>query len=133
MAHLAEWKAGSALGDDTRDRILASSALAVISVPGTTLRDYAKGGTAVEIVWITAQQHGLAVQPVSPVFLYAHSRAELDDLSTPFADELAHLQTEFRQLARTPAQESIALIIRFTTAPPTSTNSRRSLNRVRAG
>lgn len=132
MAHLAEWKAGSALGDDTRDRILASSALAVISVPGTTLRDYAKGGTAVEIVWITAQQHGLAVQPVSPVFLYAQSRAELDDLSTPFANELAHLQTEFRQLARTPAQESIALILRLTTAPPTSTNSRRSLNRVRA-
>jgi molybdopterin/thiamine biosynthesis adenylyltransferase len=133
MAQLAEWKAGSALGDDTRDRILASSALAIISVPGTTLRDYAKGGTAVEIVWITAQQHGLAVQPVSPVFLYAQSRAELDDLSTPFADELAHLQTEFRQLARTPAQESIALILRLTTAPPTSTNSRRSLNRVRAG
>lgn len=132
MAHLAEWKAGSALGDDTRDRILASSALAIISVPGTTLRDYAKGGTAVEIVWITAQQHGLAVQPVSPVFLYAQSRAELDDLSTPFANELAHLQTEFRQLARTPAQESIALILRLTTAPPTSTNSRRSLNRVRA-
>jgi hypothetical protein len=133
MAQLAEWKAGSALGDDTRDRILASSALAIISVPGTTLRDYAKGGTAVEIVWITAQQRGLAVQPVSPVFLYAQSRAELDDLSTPFADELAHLQTEFRQLARTPAQESIALILRLTTAPPTSTNSRRSLNRVRAG
>ena len=133
MAHLAEWKAGSALGDDTRDRILTSSALAIISVPGTTLRDYAKGGTAVEIVWITAQQHGLAVQPVSPVFLYAQSRAELDDLSTPFANELAHLQTEFRQLARTPAQESIALILRLTTAPPTSTNSRRSLNRVRAG
>ena len=132
MAHLAEWKAGSALGDDTRDRILASSALAIISVPGTTLRDYAKGGTAVEIVWIIAQQHGLAVQPVSPVFLYAQSRAELDDLSTPFANELAHLQTEFRQLARTPAQESIALILRLTTAPPTSTNSRRSLNRVRA-
>lgn len=132
MAHLAEWKAGSALGDDTRDRVLASSALAIISVPGTTLRDYAKGGTAVEIVWITAQQHGLAVQPVSPVFLYAQSRAELDDLSTPFANELAHLQTEFRQLARTPAQESIALILRLTTAPPTSTNSRRSLNRVRA-
>ena len=32
------------------------------------------GGAAVELVWIIAQQQGLAVQPVSPVFLYAHNR-----------------------------------------------------------
>ena len=34
MAHLAQWDAGSALGEATRDRVLASSALAVISAPG---------------------------------------------------------------------------------------------------
>ena len=133
MAHLAQWKAGSALGEDTRDRILTSSAVAVITIPGTTLRDYANGGTALEMVWITAQQHALAVQPVSPVFLYAHNPAELHELSPTFADELAQLQNDFRQLAHTPADESIVLILRLTTAPTASTHSRRSLNRVRAG
>jgi hypothetical protein len=133
MAQLAEWNAGSALGDDTRDRILASSALAVISVPGTTLSDYAKGGTAVEMLWITAQQHGLSVQPVSPVFLYAHNRTELHELSTQFADELTDLQSELRQLTHTPTEQSIALILRLTSAPPPATQSRRSLSRVHAG
>ena len=131
MAHLAEWKAGSALGEDTRDRILASSGLAVISAPGRALRDYAKGGSAVELVWITAQQRGLLVQPVSPVFLYAHNRAEIDELSPLFADQLTQLQRDFRRLAGIPTEESIVLVLRFAVGPPASVHSRRSLDRVR--
>lgn len=133
MAHLAEWNAGSAMGEDTRDRILASSALAVISVPGQALRDYAKGGSAVELVWIIAQQRGLSVQPVSPVFLYAHNRAEIDQLSTAFADQLTQLQSEFRRLTDVPSEESIVLVLRFAIGPPPSVKSRRSLDRVRLG
>lgn len=34
MAHLAKWNAGTVLGEDTRQRILASSALAIISIAG---------------------------------------------------------------------------------------------------
>ena len=37
MAYLAQWNAGAALGEDTRRRVLASSALAVISVAGRNL------------------------------------------------------------------------------------------------
>jgi molybdopterin/thiamine biosynthesis adenylyltransferase len=131
MAYLAQWKAGSALGEDTRDRILASSALAVITVPGKTLRDYAKGGSAVELVWIIAQQRGLSVQPVSPVFLYAQSRADLDELSRPFAEELRQLQSDLRRLAGTPTDASIVLVLRFAVGPPASVQSRRNLDRVR--
>ena len=131
MAQLAQWNAGSALGEDTRDRILASSALAVVTVSGHALRDYARGGSAVEAVWITAQQQGLGVQPVSPVFLYAHSRAELDALSPGFADELEQLQSEFDRLAGTSGEESVVLVLRLTSAPPASVRSRRTLDRVR--
>ncbi len=131
MAHLAQWNAGSALGEDTRDRIQASSALAAITVPGQALRDYARGGSAVELVWIIAQQRGLSVQPVSPVFLYAHNRTDLDELSSPFADELEQLQNDFRNLAGTPTEESIVLVLRFAVGPPASVQSRRSLDRVR--
>ncbi|MGH3970051.1 MAG: Rv1355c family protein, partial [Mycobacterium sp.] len=42
MAHLAQWNVGTALGEDTRRRVLASSAVAVISVTGGTLTDYAR-------------------------------------------------------------------------------------------
>jgi hypothetical protein len=130
MAHLAQWDAGTALGADTRLRVLASSAIAVVSVPGDTLIDFARGGSAAEAVWITAQQHGLAVQPMSPVFLYARDAEDLTELSTSFADELGDLRQEFRRLARIPADGSPALVLRFAVNSPASVRSRRSLERV---
>jgi molybdopterin/thiamine biosynthesis adenylyltransferase len=130
MAHLAQWNAGTALGADTRFRVLASSAIAVISVAGSTLTDFARGGSAAEAVWITAQQHGLAVQPISPVFFYARDAEDLTELSTAFADELGDLQNEFRQLARTPAGDLPVLALRFAVSGPASVRSRRSIDRV---
>ncbi|OBF76586.1 MULTISPECIES: Rv1355c family protein [Mycobacteriaceae] len=131
MEQLAEWDAGSALGDDMRDRVLASSALAVVTVTGNDLRSYATGGSAVEAVWIAAQQQGFGVQPVSPVFLYAQTATELEELSAPFATELAELQSEFNVLTQLRPGDSIALILRLAVAPPASLPSRRSTSRVR--
>lgn len=130
MAHLARWNAGSALGDDMRDRVLASSALAVVTVPGHTLLDYVRGGAAVEAVWITAQMRGWGAQPVSPVFLYAHTPDELSELSEPFADELAQLRSDFNDLVQLNAGDSVALILRLAVTPPASVPSRRSAGRV---
>lgn len=130
MAQLADWDAGSGLGDDMRDRILASAALAVISMPGRSLSDYVIGGAAVEAVWITAQQHGLGAQPVSPPFLYAQSEEDLRKLSPRFAPELATLQAELGALAGIGQDESIALVLRVAEVPPTSLPSRRSADRV---
>lgn len=131
MEQLAEWDAGSALGDDMRDRVLASSALAVVTITGSDLRAYAAGGSAVEAVWISAQQQGFGVQPVSPVFLYAHNAAELEELSAPFAAELGELQGKFSALTGLQPGESIALVLRLTVAPPASLPSRRSITRVK--
>jgi hypothetical protein len=131
MAHLARWDAGTALGEDTRRRVLASSAVGVISVRGSTLTDFARGGSAVEAVWITAQQRGLAVQAVSPVFLYASDAEDLTELSTPFADELGKLQQEFRRLVRTPAGNVPVLVLRLAVSSPASVRSRRTLDRIR--
>jgi molybdopterin/thiamine biosynthesis adenylyltransferase len=130
MAYLAQWDGGTALGEDTRRHVLASSAVAVIAVPADTLSDYARGGSAAEAVWITAQQRGLAVQPISPVFLYARSMAELAELSTSFGDELAELQKEFRQLVRMPPDGFPALVLRLAFSGPASVRSRRSPGRI---
>lgn len=130
MAHLAQWNAGSALGDDMRDRVLASSALAIVTVHGHTLADYARGGTAMEAVWITAQQRGWGVQPVSPVFLYAHTRDELRELSEPYSSELAQLRSDFDELTQLAAGDSVALVLRLAVTPPASVHSRRSADRV---
>jgi hypothetical protein len=125
MANLAAWNAGTGLGEDTRERVAASAAVGVISVYGDSLADYARGGSAVESIWIRAQQRGLAVQPVSPAFLYAHGDDDLRELSTPFAGHLRDLQYNFRKLANTEANESQVLVLRFSRAPRPSVRSRR--------
>jgi molybdopterin/thiamine biosynthesis adenylyltransferase len=130
MANLARWNAGSALGEGTRRQVAASSALAVISVPGGALADYARGGSAVEAVWITAQQRGLAVQPVSPIFLYARSTGDFTEVSTAYADVLAGLQEEFGQLVGLPADAAIALVLRIAVSEPASVRSLRDFGRV---
>jgi molybdopterin/thiamine biosynthesis adenylyltransferase len=133
MAHLADWEVGGTLGDDTYDRVRASSAVAIVSVQGHSLTDYARGGCGVEAVWIVAQEQGLAVQPVSPVFLYAHDHNDLGELSPAFASSLQQLQYAFRELAGTPADEAQVLVLRFFDGPPTSVRSRRrGLDRIRA-
>jgi hypothetical protein len=130
MAHLAQWNAGTVLGGDTRLRVMASSAIAVVSVSGSTLTDFGRGGSAAEAVWIAAQQQGLIVQPITPVFLYAHDADELTELSMSFTDELGKLQQEFRQFVGIPADASPALVLRFAVGDPASVRSRRSLDRV---
>jgi len=131
MAHLADWKAGTALGADTRRRVGASSAISVVSVPGGTLTDFARGGSAVEAVWIAAQERGLAVQPMSPVFLYARNADELAALSPSFAEELDLLKKRFEEVAGIPPDSFVALALRFAFSGPTSVRSRRSIQRVR--
>ena len=130
MANLARWNAGSALGEGTRRQVAASSAVAVISVPGGSLADYARGGSAVEAVWITAQQRGLAVQPVSPIFLYARGTGDFTEVSTAYADELADLQEEFGQLVGLPTDAAIALVLRIAVSEPASVRSLRDFGRV---
>lgn len=125
MAHLADWDAGAALGEQTYERILNSSAIAVVGVSGRNLVDYARGGSALESVWIAAEQCGLAVQPVFPVFLHAHDDAELTTVSEPFAGPLARLRQGFSDLSDCKPCDALILVLRFTEAPPASVRSRR--------
>jgi hypothetical protein len=125
MAQLAEWDAGEALGDGVRKSIDTSSAIGVVTVQGHELIDFARGGSALEALWIVAQQQALAVQPISPVFLHAVYRHELSELSPSFATALHRLQADFRQLAGTNDDEAQVLVLRLAYAGPASVRSRR--------
>ncbi|MEU0497455.1 Rv1355c family protein [Mycobacterium sp. NPDC006124] len=127
MAELLQWDAGSVLGDDTAEGLRASSAVGVVQVAGRELVDYARGGSAVEATWITAQDLGLAVQPISPPFLYATNDEELHGVSPRHADELAVLQRRFRDVvdAGDEAEDSLVLVLRLSVAGPATVRSRR--------
>lgn len=129
MAHLARWDAGSALGEGSRRQIVNSSALAVITVPGDTLADYGRGGSAAEGVWITAQRCGLAVQPMSPIFLYARERGDLERVSAPFSAHLSELQDEFTRLVGVGPHDAVALVLRLAVCEPPSVRSLRDFGR----
>jgi hypothetical protein len=124
MASLADWDAGQSLGDDTYDRVVSSSALALVLFDGDTLSDYARGGAATEAVWIAAQQQGFGVQPISPVFLYAHDDDDLTGLSPRFAHELRELQDAFNDLTDT-AGTRHALMLRLSDTTRAPIRSRR--------
>jgi hypothetical protein len=74
---------------------------------------------------VVAQLRGLAVQPVSPVFLYAHDEGDLKTLSATHAATLQGLRTQFRALSAIEPHESVALVLRFSDAPVTSVRSQR--------
>lgn len=127
MQALSDWGGGDALGADARDRVAASTAVAVVTVDGTDLVDYARGGCAAEAVWITAEEFGLAVQPMSPVFLYAQRADELRVASPEHWETLAQLRSQFRALAGA-TQATPVLALRLAIAPePSGTSRRRSL------
>lgn len=127
MAELSEWDAGAILGDDTAAGLKASSAVAVVSVQGRDLADYARGGSAVEATWITAQELGLAVQPISPPFIYATNDEELQEVSPKHAKELAALQARFRKVVNGDGdpEGSLILVLRLSVAGPATVRSRR--------
>lgn len=126
MAELASWNAGQALGDLTRDLMASSSALVVVSTTGREPRSYLQGGSALEAVWLTAETLGLAVQPMSPIFLFATDHDELRSLvPEAWLDELVALAAGFRQLVAMPEGSWPVLVLRLSDAPPATIRSRR--------
>jgi len=114
MTLLASWGGGRALGDMTRDRVTASSGMAIITVCGDSASAYLRGGAAAERVWVAASRSGLGVQPMSPVFLYARNSSDLQGLTSDFTAELALLQQRFDRLLTIGPDEAPVLVLRLT-------------------
>ena len=126
MECLAAWGGGAALGEVTRDRVGSSSAVAVVTVPDGDPVSYVHGGSAVERLWITAEEHGLSVQPVSPVFLFALDREERRSLvPSHLTTELEELNAAFRELTAISGDERFVLVLRLSHASAPTARSRR--------
>ncbi|SEF15916.1 Rv1355c family protein [Jiangella alba] len=124
MAVLAEQDLGRALGESTRDRVEAAAGLAVVSVAGSSPADYVRGGQAVERVWIEAERLGLAVHPMSPVFIFGVDDADFEELSPRYSDRLRRLRDDFAGIVGL-GRRHVALVMRIGYAPSVSVRSRR--------
>lgn len=85
----------------------------MVTVAGSAPADFVRGGSAVEAVWLGAEEQGLAVHPMSPVFLFAVDPPDLAVLSDRFADQLADGRASFRDAVGLDDGENIALVLRL--------------------
>jgi hypothetical protein len=126
MADLAAWDGGRALGDITRARVRASSGLAIVTVPDARPASFVRGGSAVQQLWLAANAAGLAVQPVSPVSVFAVDDEDFAGLvPDPYVVRLQMLTARLRGLFDLPEGRPIGLVVRLAYAPPPSTPSMR--------
>jgi hypothetical protein len=132
MEHLVDWRGGAALGLRTRAMVSSSSGIAVITIPRADPTWYVRGGAAIERFWLSAEQRGLAVQPVSPLFLYATDEKDLLNLGGErHLDELYQLSQRFNKAWDLDDGETVAMVMRVIHAAPPSVRSvRRPLSHV---
>ena len=132
MDHLSEWRGGQTLGLRTQVMVSSSSALAVITVPRADPSWYVRGGSAIERFWLSAELHGLAIQPVSPLFLYATDESDLVKLGGErHLDEMFQLSKRFNEAWNLADGETMTMVMRVIHAPPPSVHSiRRPLSHV---
>ena len=72
---------------------------------------------------------GLAVHPVSPVFLYANAASDFDELAPVFAPKLSRLCDDFRMLTAIAPNEVPILVLKLSNAAVASARSLRSADR----
>jgi len=128
MSELADLEGGKALGDYNRDRILSSSAMVALTIDGDTDLDYVVGGKALQYFWLTAEQNGLSVQPISPIFMYANDAVDIQNLmQQQYQNEVSLLQQRFNKLLNIEEKEHPVLILKLSfAAEPEFRSLRRS-------
>jgi len=126
VGHLADWRAGAALGFRMHFTVASSSALAIVTIRRPDPASYVRGGAAVERLWLTAELHGLAIQPISPLFIYAVDDKDFLELGGErHLDAIFALSQRFRTLWEFDPEERVALLVRVAHAPPPTVRSAR--------
>jgi hypothetical protein len=104
---------------------MSASALAVVSHQDRDTADYVLGGQVMEALWIRAETLGLAVHPMTPIFLYADGPGELEQVAPERAAELAELATQFNQALGIAEGEAVTSVLRLSRTGSTPPASRR--------
>jgi hypothetical protein len=100
--------------------------LAVITMPQATPSGYLRGGAALQRLWLAAHEAGLAVQPVSPLCVFAVEDGDFATLvPEPYIERLKSLATRMRRLAGLGQREAIVLVLRLSHAHRPSARSLR--------
>ena len=132
MAWVRAWDLGSALTEPAVMTITASSAVIALHTPRHDREGFIEGGRALQRLWLTATSDGLAVQPVSPAWLYAREESGYAAL---FDDErhhheVAQADTAMNELLRL-GNDALIIVLRLSeVGKPSATSGRLPLDHV---
>ena len=97
---ITEWNAGRALEYIGRRSVATASAIGLITMPDSSPASYLNGGRAMERMWLTANQNGIAVQPLMTplVFLEKYSKHTGNNSFGFMQDEINILNEKIKAL-----------------------------------
>lgn len=123
---LRSWKRGRGLERLTRNAVLASSAVGLLTAPGDSVTDRFLAGRALERVWLTATRLGVALQPhTASLFLFARALGGGGaDFDAETMGELLGLQARLRGVFQ-PSGSELFLFRLFPGSEPLARSLRR--------
>ncbi|MFF3859450.1 Rv1355c family protein [Streptomyces sp. NPDC002209] len=127
LAFIRRIGGGASFEEGARKLVAASSAIGVLSIPGTTPDAYARGGRALQRLWLTATSRGLAVQPLTAL-LYLLARVERGGgagLDTEEIATLRALRTRLAEILPHRPDNAELILVRLSYAPPPAVRSLR--------
>ena len=124
MENLRDWRAGQVLGLRTQLAVTSSSGVMVVTAPRVEPQGYVRAGAAMERLWLLGERFGLAMQPVSPLYLFATSEEEMAELAGERrVNELVDHAERFRSLFDIADTEALAMVLRVFQADAPSVHS----------
>jgi molybdopterin/thiamine biosynthesis adenylyltransferase/nitroreductase len=124
MDNLRDWRAGRLLGLRTQAAVNTSSGLMVVTVPRPEPRWYVRAGAAMERLWLLGESLGMAMQPVSPLYLFATNEEELVELGGERRyNELSEHSERFREVWNIDDTEALGMVFRVFQADAPSVHS----------
>ncbi|MBL9106519.1 MAG: Rv1355c family protein [Myxococcales bacterium] len=127
LRYLRAWGGGQGIAKAGMQAIMNSGAVGLVTMPRAGQRDYFVGGRAVERMWLVAQSHGLAIQPMTIIcYMFARVlRGGGEGLDPASIEEIKRLRAPYRRLFSVQDDTAEVLLFRISRAEPASARSLR--------
>lgn len=124
---LNNWGGGAAFEKLSKNAILTSSGIGMVTMPEYSAENYIKGGEAVQRIWLSANLNGLSVHPISaPLFLFARlSQGQGVEMTPTMVEELTSLQESLLKVFPTLVEKQGIFMFRLSYADEASVRSLR--------
>ena len=122
---LARHHLGTRLADTTKDAVLSSSAVALLTIPASTPQAWFSGGRSLQRIWLAATRHSIAVQPMGTTpFMFETMADQPRSFTEDQLHELSELQRTFTAVFD-PRRGTPAMLMRLSHAARAAERSER--------